>query len=110
MEQLQNLVVQFAHGLRRLEAEEAQEGVQTGEDGQDTKQRARRATLRIALAANRASLVSCCEMALFIKCRAHCRKTYFPRQIYLSRAAYLTDLCAELLGGKDTYLVEAASE
>ena len=91
LEQLQNLIGQFALGLRRLEVEEQQER-DAGDAAvlaqqQDYKRRARRITLRLAMAANRATWASCCEMALFIRTKAHVRKTYFPRDIYLSRLA-----------------------
>ena len=82
LEQLQNLIGQFALGLRRLELEEQQER-DAGDAAvlaqqQDYKRRARRITLRLAMAANRATWASCCEMALFIRTKAHVRKTYFP--------------------------------
>ena len=63
LEQLQNLIAQFALGLRRLELEEQQE--RDAEDAvvlknpQAYKQRARRVTLRLAMAANRATWASC---------------------------------------------------
>ena len=100
MEQLQNLIGQFALGLRRLELEEQQER-ETGDGAvianpQDYKRRARRVTLRLAMAANRCTWVSCCEMALFIRTTAHVRKTYFPRDIYLSRIAFMAHTCKRL--------------
>ena len=84
LEQLQNLIGQFALGLRRLELQEEQEndarttGTAALQNQQTYKQRARRVTLRMAMAANRATWCSCCEMALFIRTGAHVRKTYFP--------------------------------
>ena len=72
LEQLQNLIGQFALGLRRLEAEEQLElgQQQSSADPKDYKRRARRVTLRLAMAANRSTWVSCCEMALFIRTKA----------------------------------------
>ena len=71
LEQLQNLIGQFALGLRRLEQEEElEQGVGDAAGLQDPlsyKQRARRVTLRLAMAANRATWTSCCEMALYIR-------------------------------------------
>ena len=59
LEQLQNLMSQFALGLRRLELEEKE-----GHDHKDEpKRKARTITLRLANAANRATWASCCEMA-----------------------------------------------
>ena len=70
LEQLQNLIGQFARGLRRLELEEQQER-DAGDaaviaNQQDYKRRARRINLALAMAANRATWASCCEIALFI--------------------------------------------
>ena len=84
LEQLHNLIGQFALGLRRLELEEQQE--REAGDGavlaspQDYERRARRVTLRLAMAANRSAWVSCCEMALLICLftKAHVHKTYSP--------------------------------
>ena len=112
LEQLQNLIAQFALGLRRLELQEEQErstdDVAVLQNPHAYKQRARRVTLRLAMAASRATWTSCCEMALFICTGAHVRKTYFPRQIYLSRLAYLCHTCQRLLRHKDDFLLEAS--
>ena len=108
LEQLQNLIAQFALGLRRLELEEAQEDEAALHNPQDYKRRARRVTLRLAMAANRATWASCCEMALFIRTRAHVRKTYFPRDIYLSRIAFLCHSCQRLLRHEADFLLEAS--
>jgi hypothetical protein len=114
-EQLQNLIVQFAFGLRRLESEEEREAADAGEAAvlenlQAYKRRARRVTLRLAMAANRATWCSCCEMALFIRTGAHVRKTYNARPIYLSRLAYLSHTCQRLLRHGDKFQLEAADE
>ena len=112
LEQLQNLIAQFAVGLRRLELEEQQER-DAGDaavlaNPEEYKRRARRVTLRLAMAANRATWASCCEMALFIRTKAHVRKTYFPRDIYLSRLAYLSHTCQRLLTSGESFLLEAS--
>ena len=112
LEQLQNLIGQFALGLRRLELEEQQE--REAGDGavlanpQDYKRRARRVTLRLAMAANRSTWVSCCEMALFIHTTAHVRKTYFPRDIYLSRIAFMAHPGKRLQNSGEAFLLEAS--
>ena len=120
LEQVQNLIGQFALGLRRLELQEEQEreAARVAEPARagsprplgemSYKQRARRVTLRMAMAANRSTWVSCCEMALFIRTGAHARKTYFPRTIYLSRLAYLCHACERLLRHQDVWLLEAS--
>ena len=109
LEQLQNLIVQFALGLRRLEQEEEREqgtcDAAVLQNPQAYKQKARRVTLRLAMAANRATWTSCCEMALFIRTRAHVRQTYNPRPIYLSRLAYLCYTCQRLFTPEHRQLV-----
>ena len=64
----------------------------------------------MAMAANRSTWVSCCEMALFIRTGAHARKTYFPRNIYLSRLAYICHDCERLLRHQDVCLLEASEQ
>ena len=78
LEQLQNLIGQFALGLRRLEVQEQQEIEQQclSVEPNDYKRRARKVTLRLAMAANRSTWVPCCEMALLIRTRAHALPQY----------------------------------
>ena len=114
LEQLQNLIGQFALGLRRHEQEEElEQGVGDAavlQNPQSYKQRARRVTLRLAMAANRATWTSCCEMALYIRTGAHVRKTYGARPIYLSRLAYISYTCQRLLDNEDKFILEAADD
>ena len=65
LEQLQNLIGQFALGLRRLEVQEQQEIEEQdlSVELNDYKRRARKVTLRLAMAANRSTWVSCCEVS-----------------------------------------------
>ena len=70
MEQLQNLITQYALGLRRLEDDEAAE---TKTDVLDPKVRAKRVTLRLQMAANRSSWISATEAALYV----HCEQSHF---------------------------------
>ena len=101
-------------GLRRLEQDEERANTEKNKEGavlenpHAYKERARRVTLRLAMAANRATWVSCCEMALFIRTGAHVRKTYNARPLYLSRLAYLCHVCHRLLQHEDKFLKEAA--
>ena len=79
LEQLQCLITQFALGLRRLEQDEEREQSAVDEEVMKDlqayhKRRARRVTLRLAMAANRSTWVSCCEMALFLRTGAHVRR------------------------------------
>ena len=110
-EPLQNLIGPFALGLRRLEQEEeldeAAAHAAVLENPWSYKRRARRVTLRLAMAANRATWTSCCEMALYIRTGAHVRKTYSPRPIYLSRLAYMSYACQRLLDSEDKFVLQA---
>ena len=65
-------------------------------------------TLRLSMAFNRSTWVSCCECALFIRTGAHVRKTYFPRDIYLSRIAFQCHSCQRLLRHEAEFLLEAS--
>ena len=75
MEQLQNLVTQYALGLRRLEVEEEQEKAaiattgaidQRTYDPDNVKARSRRVLLRLQHSANRSKWISSTECALFV--------------------------------------------
>ena len=94
--QMQNLLVNMALGLRRLEEEE-EASVSAGGLAQPAHDRARRATLKIASAASRCSWVSCCETASFNWTGGDARKTHRPIQIFLSRPMYLLKECQRLL-------------
>ena len=79
LEKLQCLITQFALGLRRLEQDEEWEQSAIDEEVMKDlqsyhKRCARRVTLRLAMAANRSTWVSCCEMALFLRTGAHVRR------------------------------------
>ena len=71
LEQLQNLIGQFAQGLRRLEIEEEQERSATEpaalENPQTYKQRARKITLKLAMAANRRGHLAANKRSLFVQ-------------------------------------------
>ena len=82
MEQLQNLITQYALGLRRLEDEEAadQQATKT-----DPKVRAKRVTIRLQMAANRSSWISATEAALFVHCGEGRFITHTEVRVFLSR-------------------------
>ena len=104
-EQLQGLLANIATGLRRIEREEEATAAETTAGGPSTTattaslaaERARKATLRIAAAANRSSWCSSCEVASFLRTGAHCRKTHLPVHVFLSRPLYLFEECRRLL-------------
>ena len=60
------------------------------------------------MAANRSTWASCCEQAIFIHTGAHCRKTYHPRETYLSRLRYMNCACERLMNGEHDFLLEAS--
>ena len=67
MEQLQNLVTQYALGIQRLEADEGKDAAEVSANDlqkEDPKRRAKRVTLRLQFGANRASWVSATKCAL----------------------------------------------
>ena len=76
MEQLQNLVTQYALGLRRLELDEEEEKkaavatasdvLQLGSGKADAKARSRRVLLRLQHSANRSKWISSTECALYV--------------------------------------------
>ena len=114
LEQLDDLIKQIAVGLQRLEAEEEAEAASEVAAAQEAdlradaiKRRARRVTLRIAMAATRCTRVSCCELASFIKTGGHARKTYTPKSIFLSRPAYMVHECARLFHREGHLLLSA---
>jgi len=109
MEQLQSLLSNIALGLRRLEAEDeaAALSAPAGAGAEQPEERARKATLKIATAANRSSWCSCCEMATFIKTGALVRKTHRPIAIFLSRPLYLYEQCRRFLQRSHEMLIEA---
>ena len=104
--QMQNLLANIAFGLRRLEEEEEALGGVRGVV-QPVQERARRATLKIAAAANRCSWVSSCEMASFIRTGGDARRTHRPVHIFLSRPMYLLKECQRLLQRPARELLEA---
>lgn len=87
MVQLQRLLSNIALGLRRLEAEDeaAALSVPAGAGDVPPEERAHKAIVEIAAAANRSSWCSCCAMATFIKTGALVRKTHLPAAISVSR-------------------------
>ena len=105
MEQLQSLISNIALGLRRLEEEEIAASAVDAVAVQPTD-RARRATLKIAAAANRSSWCSCCELASFIQTGALVRRTHRPVSIFLSRTLYMYEECRRLVQRGHLTLIE----
>jgi hypothetical protein len=71
-------------------------------------ERARRVTLRAAMAANRSSWCSCCEVASFLLAGEAVRKSYVPKRAFLARAGFFLQECKRLLHRSHVQLLEAA--
>ena len=108
MEQLQNLVTQYALGIRRLEMEENEEELQAKASGNvhkaessaaQRKRRARRITLRLAMAANRSTWVSSTEMMIYIMTGDTHWSTHDDHPVFLARPWYMIQECRRLLHG-----------
>ena len=106
MEQLQNLITQYALGLRRLEDEEAADQQATKTDPQV---RARRVTIRLPMAANRSSWISATEAALFVHCGEGHFITHKEVPVFLSRVWYLMHECQRMLQGSRGTVLNAAT-
>ena len=103
---MQSLLANMALGLRRLEEQE-EAAAETGGGALPAQERARKATLKIACAANRCSWISCCEMADFIRTGGDAWKTHRPVQIFLGRPMYMLRECKRLLQQPAHQLIEA---
>ena len=103
MEQLQNLVTQYALGLRRLEQEEeeAEEqrkaaGEQVGdlvEDAAARKSRARRVLLRLQNSADRSKWISSTEAALYVHTEQQHWSSHNEVPLFSSRPFFLMCEC-----------------
>ena len=102
MEQLQNLFAQIACGLRKLQIEQ-----DSAEQPVDNESLAKKTILRIAMAANRSTWCSCCELALYIITGALCRKTHKPVQVFLNRPSFQLHECSRLLHRGHLQVIEA---
>jgi hypothetical protein len=107
MQQLQNLLGHIRGGLERLEREEEKLSIETNTRLTNVE-RARRVTLRAAMAANRCSWCSCCEVASFILAGEAVRKSYVPKRAFLARPGFLLQECKRLLHRGHVQLLEAA--
>ena len=112
VEQLRNLVTQYALGIRRLEDDETKERAAAGHDDAakvDPKLRAKRVALRLQFAANRSSWVSSTECALFIKTEQTRWASHNEVPLFLSRPLFQISECKRVLSAAPTFLTRAAS-
>lgn len=112
MEQLQNLVTQYALGLRRLELEE-EEAANAGNVEQAAsgrvaaKARSRRVVLRLQHAANRSKWISSTECALYVHTEQQHWTSHNEVPLFLSRALYQVHECKRILSGAKRMLTRA---
>ena len=108
MEQLQNLVTQYALGLRRLELEDAEadkqlrtatanEGMKLAAPDRDWKARGRRILLRLQYSANRSKWISSTEAALYVHTEQQHWTSHHEALLFLSRPLYLIWECKRFL-------------
>ena len=91
LEQLANVIVQYAAGIRRLEQEE------TKEEASNLQLRAKRVCIRLAMAANRSTWVSTVSLALFLHCGESFWTTHQAIPLFLSRPFYYLQTAKQIL-------------
>ena len=110
MEQLQNLVTQYALGLRRLEDEEAQATAalatvrdveQLANRQEDVKARSRRVLLRLQHAANRSKWIPSTECALYVHTEQQYWTSHNEVPMFLSRPLYQISECKHIRGARN---------
>ena len=108
LEQLSNVVVQYAAGIRRLEAEAAA----TQREQMEPQERARQVCIKMAMAANRSTWVSCPSLALFIICGEYFVSTHHSVPLFLSRPLYYMEACKRILvkAAAPDYIAEPPEE
>ena len=119
MEQLQNLVTQYALGLRRLEQEEVEAekaaaaetsaGSEPASKRTDVQSRSRRVLLRLQHSANRAKWISSTECALYVHTEQQHWTSHNEVPMFTSRALYLISECQRILSGDKSILTRAAA-
>ena len=113
MEQLQNLVTQYALGLRRLELEDESEAGNgehlAKQEKERVKARSRRVLLRLQHAANRSKWISSTECALYVHTEQQHWTSHNEVPMFLSRPLYLISECRRILSGSKKTLTRAAA-
>ena len=117
MEQLQNLITQYALGLRRLEVEDeeltntlAAAGAveQPASLHEDVKKRSRRIWLRLQHSANRSKWISSTECALYVHTEQQHWASHNEVPMFLSRPFFQISECKRILSGSKHMLTRAA--
>ena len=107
LEQLQNLVTQYAIGIQRLEAEE-KDALASGAEPWTTKQRARKVTIKLQSAANRCHWFSSTELAVYLRTGGTCWMSHEEVPVFLSKIIYMMHACHRLVEDRSPGLLEAA--
>ena len=118
MEQLQNLVTQYALGLKRLELEEAdsEQQLKAHEASEvrkiaapvtDWKARGRRVLLRLQYSANRSKWISSTEAALYVHTEQQHWTSHHEVPVFLSRPLYLIWECKRILSSNKAIITRA---
>ena len=120
MEQLQNLVTQYALGLQRLELEDETyeqvkqteggpvgDGAHLATAGKDTKVHARRVLLRLQTAANRSKWISSTECALYVHTEQQHWTSHNEVPLFIGRQLYLLWECKRILSCSKVSLTRA---
>ena len=117
MEQLQNLVTQYALGLKRLEVEEEQEKTaiatagaveQRTNEPDDVKAGSLRVLRRLQHSANRSKWISSTECAFFVHTEQQHWTSHNEVPMFLSRPLYQISECKRILSGSKHMLTRAA--
>ena len=108
LEQLQNLVTQYAIGIQRLEAEE-KEALASGAERWTTKERARKIVIKFQSAANRCRWFSSTELAVYLRTGGTCWMSHKDTPVFLSKIIYMMHACHRLLEDRSPGLLEAAN-
>ena len=108
LEQLQNLVTQYAQGLQRLEEEEKAELASGGEKW-TTRQRARKVTIKLQSAANRCHWFSSTELGVYIRTGGTCWMSHNEVPVFLSKIIYMMHACRRLVEDRTPGLLQAAN-
>jgi len=107
LEQLQNLVTQYAIGIRRLEEDENLEAA-AGVESMSTKARAKRVLIRLQNAANRCHWFSSTELAVFLKTGDTFWTSHNDAPVFISKLVFMLHECRRALEDRTPGLLEAA--
>ena len=83
LEQLQNLVTQYAVGIQRLEAQE-KEALASGAERWTIKEKARKVTIKLQSVANRCHWFSSTELAVYLRTSGTCWMSHNEVPVFLS--------------------------